>query len=130
MEMQCQCDSRPKMKRPDACAGAKTAGSLALAKIVVAPFRSHWSPFEQAVISIRSPISSERNHGFLVTDPTAGCGMSLVDQCDEYRRFAEACIEMARRQQSPHERAILLQMAYIWSRLAEQAAAVAKDEAG
>jgi len=53
-----------------------------------------------------------------------------VDRCDEYRRFAEACIEMARQQQGPHERAILLQMAYIWSRLAEQAAAFAKDGAG
>jgi hypothetical protein len=36
---------------------------------------------------------------------------------------------MARHQESPQERAILLQMAYIWSRLAEQAAAFAKDEA-
>jgi hypothetical protein len=51
-----------------------------------------------------------------------------LDRCDEYRRFAEACIKLARDQESPHERATLLQMAYIWSRLAEQAAAFAKDE--
>lgn len=50
-----------------------------------------------------------------------------MDRCDEYRRFAEACLELARQQESPQERAILLQMAYIWSRLAEQAAALAKE---
>ncbi len=37
---------------------------------------------------------------------------------------------MARHQENPHERVILLQMAYIWSRPAEQAAAFAKDETG
>ena len=47
-----------------------------------------------------------------------------MDRCDAYRRFAETCLETARRQESPQERAILLQMAYIWSRLAEQAAAL------
>jgi len=56
-------------------------------------------------------------------------GNSHVDRVDEYRRFAEACVEMARHQESPHNRAVLLQMAYIWSRLAEQAAAFAKPEA-
>jgi hypothetical protein len=50
-----------------------------------------------------------------------------LDRCDDYRRFAEACLELARQQASPQERAILLQMAYIWSRLAEQAAALAKE---
>ena len=50
-----------------------------------------------------------------------------MDRCDEYRRFAEACLERARQQASPQERAVLLQMAYIWSRLAEQAAALAKE---
>jgi hypothetical protein len=50
-----------------------------------------------------------------------------LDRCDEYRRFAEACLEMARLQESPQERAILLQMAYIWSRLAEQAATLLKE---
>jgi hypothetical protein len=47
-----------------------------------------------------------------------------LDRCDSYRRFAETCLDMARLQESPQERAILLQMAYIWSRLAEQAAAL------
>jgi len=50
-----------------------------------------------------------------------------LERIDEYRRLAESCIEMARHQESAQERAILLQMALIWSRLAEQAAAFAKD---
>ncbi len=76
----------------------------------------------------RDPPTPERNQEFRITSTTAGGG--LVDRCDEYRHFAEACIEMARDQEDPHERVILLQMAYIWSRLAEQAAAFANDETG
>jgi len=45
-----------------------------------------------------------------------------VDRCDEYRRFAEACVELARHQEGPQERAALLQMALIWSRFAEHVA--------
>ena len=37
-----------------------------------------------------------------------------MERCDEYRRFAEACIELARHQKTPQERAVLLQMALIW----------------
>jgi hypothetical protein len=77
-------------------------------------------------IFILSPISSERHRQILVSFVSGG---SPLDRCDEYRRFAEACIEMARHQEDRHERAILLQMAYIWSRLAEQAAAFAKGDA-
>ncbi len=51
-----------------------------------------------------------------------------MERCDEYQRFAAACIELARAQETPRERAILLQMALIWSRLAEQAAAFAHVE--
>ena len=54
-------------------------------------------------------------------------GAAFLERIDEYRRLAESCIEMARHQESAQERAILLQMALIWSRLAEQAAAFAKD---
>ena len=56
--------------------------------------------------------------------------MSPLERCDEYRRFAEACIELARHQETPQERAVLLQMALIWSRLAERAAAFANDVMG
>jgi hypothetical protein len=52
-----------------------------------------------------------------------------LERVDEYRHFAEACIELARHQESSQERAILLQMALIWSRLAEHAVTFAKDEA-
>jgi hypothetical protein len=84
--------------------------------LILAPSRSchrfHWN-------AIIGPSLPPRDYG----------GMGLVERCDEYRRFAEACVEMARHQDSPQDRAVLLQMAYIWSRLAEQAAALARDEA-
>ena len=60
--------------------------------------------------------------GFTLPPRTEG-GVPL-DRCDEYRRFAEACIEFARHQEGPQERAALLQMALIWSRLAEHVAAL------
>jgi hypothetical protein len=43
---------------------------------------------------------------------------------EEYRRFAAACLEMARTMRSPttQERASLIEMALLWSRLAERAA--------
>ena len=44
-------------------------------------------------------------------------GVFSLERCDEYRRFAEACIELAHHQKTPQERAVLLQMALIWSRL-------------
>jgi hypothetical protein len=45
-----------------------------------------------------------------------------VDRCDAYRHFAEQCIELARAMDSPQDRSTLLQMALVWSRLAEYAA--------
>ncbi len=88
-------------------------------------WRSGWFLLNNGLIL--SSFSPERHHRSHVTFTTSGTGR--VDRCDEYRRFAEACVDMARHQEIPHERAILLQMAYIWSRLAEQAAAFAKDDA-
>jgi hypothetical protein len=71
------------------------------------------------------PSSTERHRRFHVI--IAYWGVFPLERCDEYRRFAEACIELARHQETPQERAVLLQMALIWSRLAEQAVTFAKD---
>jgi hypothetical protein len=65
-----------------------------------------------------------------LTLPPRAKGVCPLERCDEYRRFAEACIELARHQETPQERAVLLQMALIWSRLAERAAAFAKEVMG
>jgi hypothetical protein len=48
-----------------------------------------------------------------------------MDRCDAYRHFSAQCLELARSMESPQDRAVLLQMALIWSRLAECAAQVA-----
>jgi hypothetical protein len=42
-----------------------------------------------------------------------------MDRCDAYHRFAAQCIELASTMDSPHDRSILMQMALVWSRLAE-----------
>jgi hypothetical protein len=42
-----------------------------------------------------------------------------MDRCEAYHRFAAQCIELSRTMDSPHDCSILLQMALVWSRLAE-----------
>lgn len=44
-----------------------------------------------------------------------------MDRSEAYRHFAAQCLEMARTMQSQDDRAILLEMALLWSRLADQA---------
>jgi hypothetical protein len=39
---------------------------------------------------------------------------------EEYRRFAEECVQIARSVSSPQSQAILLHMAQVWFRLAEE----------
>jgi hypothetical protein len=45
-----------------------------------------------------------------------------VDSCDAYRHFAAKCVELARGMDSARDRSIMLEMALLWSRLAEYAA--------
>jgi hypothetical protein len=52
-----------------------------------------------------------------------------VERCDAYRHFAAQCVELARHMETPTDRTILLEMAMLWSRLAEIAAkAVSPNE--
>jgi hypothetical protein len=52
-----------------------------------------------------------------------------MERCDAYRHFAAQCVELARHMDTPADRTILLEMAMLWSRLAEIAAkAVAPNE--
>ena len=48
-------------------------------------------------------------------------GKVRMGKSEVYRRFAVECLEMARTMDSEHDRAILLEMALLWSRLAEYA---------
>lgn len=54
---------------------------------------------------------------------------ALLDRCEAYRHFAAQCLELAQLMEAPHDRSVLLEMALLWSRLAELAAhsATAKD---
>jgi hypothetical protein len=42
-----------------------------------------------------------------------------VDRSDQYRHFAQECLEMARTSESEQTRVVLIQMAQVWFRLAE-----------
>ena len=53
--------------------------------------------------------------------------ISCVDRSEQYRRFAQECLGMARTSESEQTRVILIQMAQVWFRLAE---ARASDAAG
>ena len=44
-----------------------------------------------------------------------------MERCDAYRHCAARCVELARRMDSPRDRLVLLEMALVWSRLAEYA---------
>jgi hypothetical protein len=46
-------------------------------------------------------------------------GKACMDRSEAYRHFAAQCLEMARTMKSQQDRAILLEMALLWSRLAE-----------
>ena len=50
-----------------------------------------------------------------------------MDRSDQYRRFAQECLEMARTSESDQTRVVLIQMAQVWFRLA---AARKSDDAG
>ena len=50
-----------------------------------------------------------------------------MGKSDDYRRFAQECLEIARTAEDPQARAALLQMAQVWFRLAENHAG---DDAG
>ncbi len=49
---------------------------------------------------------------------------AVMDRLEDYRRFAAECLEMARTLHSPtaQERTVLIEMALLWSRLAEREA--------
>ena len=42
-----------------------------------------------------------------------------MDRSDQYRRFAQECLDMARTTESEQTRVVLIQMAQVWFRLAE-----------
>jgi hypothetical protein len=50
-----------------------------------------------------------------------------VDRSEQYRRFAQECLDMVRASESGQTRGVLLQMAQVWFRLAK---AHESDDAG
>lgn len=45
--------------------------------------------------------------------------LSALARSEEYRRFAQECLEMARTAEDERSRAVLIQMAQVWLRLAQ-----------
>jgi hypothetical protein len=48
-----------------------------------------------------------------------------MDSCNAYRHFAAKCVGLARKMDPSRDRSIMLEMARVWSRLAEYAAKTA-----
>ncbi|HEU5273012.1 MAG TPA: hypothetical protein VFU97_05065 [Xanthobacteraceae bacterium] len=46
-------------------------------------------------------------------------GLSALPRSEEYRRFAQECLEMSRTTEDERSRAVLIQMAQVWLRLAQ-----------
>jgi uncharacterized protein YbgA (DUF1722 family) len=52
-----------------------------------------------------------------------GVGHSRMRTAEKYRRFGHECVELARTAKSPANKTVLLHMAQVWFRLAEEHAA-------
>jgi hypothetical protein len=59
-----------------------------------------------------SPLHSQEGAGRPPIGPAVG-------KSEDYRRFAHACLEIAHSTENPQTRAVMLQMAQVWLRLAE-----------
>jgi hypothetical protein len=46
---------------------------------------------------------------------------AVMSKADQYREYAAACVRLARRTKDDNEKALLLQMAESWRRLADRA---------
>jgi hypothetical protein len=55
-------------------------------------------------------------------------GLSCMTSPEKYRRFAQECLEIAHSAKDDRTRAVLLQMAAVWFRLAEEKASTDSDE--
>jgi hypothetical protein len=55
-------------------------------------------------------------------------GLLCMTTSQKYRRFAQECLEMVRFARDEQTRAILLQMAQVWFRLAEEKVSSDTDE--
>jgi hypothetical protein len=53
-----------------------------------------------------------------------GVGMASDDR---YRQFAEKCVRVAQQTSNPNDKALLLEMAEVWRRLAEKASSSPTD---
>lgn len=58
----------------------------------------------------------------------AGAGLCGMIVSEQYRRFAEECVQIANGAKDPQSRAILLQMAQVWFRLAQERADAAAEK--
>ena len=77
--------------------------------------RNFWNAFRiRGLVSV-SRLSRMRHKGDL------GKKYSM-ERCDAYRHFAVQCVDLARRMDTSQDRSVLLEMALLWSRLAEYAA--------
>jgi hypothetical protein len=51
----------------------------------------------------------------------------LADRADDYRGHAVECLRLAQASEDPHNKALLLEMAQVWVKMAEKARASADN---
>jgi hypothetical protein len=78
----------------------------------------------------RGLYKSEEPRAFFVRCKLFGGVPALMPQTDEYRRFAQECLEMSKTVQDERSRAVLIQMAQVWFRLAQEKLAQEKPGEG
>jgi hypothetical protein len=62
----------------------------------------------------------KEHHGALALSLWLAGGHSCVPRSEQYRRYAQACLLLARNAEDKRARASLLHMAQVWFRLAEE----------
>lgn len=57
-------------------------------------------------------------------------GILRMERSEQYLRFARECVQIARAAKSPTSRAVLLKMAQVWFRLAQEYVSDAAEKVG
>ena len=105
--------ARPTKPELEATKSPKRVRCLGLFFVATLPLICHH-------ISAASSPKERNTDGALALSLWLARGHSCVPKSDQYRRYAQACLLLARKAEDERARASLLHMAQVWFRLAEE----------